>query len=69
MDGTETRSQVNRCRIFDMVWSDGPLKCPVLARRLRLRLSEVRRLVEYEWFCGEKDSVSLVRLRGPFDGG
>lgn len=67
MDGTENVSMLNRCRMFDEVFRRGPQSIAELSRRLKLRRSEVRRLSDHEWFCGEREMVSLVRLRGPYD--
>jgi hypothetical protein len=50
MDRTETKDDLDRCRLWDKIFEQGPLSVAHLYERTRIAARRIKFLLEHEWF-------------------
>ena len=61
MDGSENKTTIQRCKVFDLLFVAGALHLDDLAERLELQRRTVEKLIEHEWFTTPKQGVVNVQ--------
>lgn len=65
MDGTETEAELERCKLFDILYQQGPQRIAYLAMYSGFELAKVHKLIKHPWFDKWGGEVSIARKHGP----
>ena len=60
MTGDETKEELDRCRVWDIVVRDGPQRMHRLSNSTRISYARLKRLVTHPWF--DVDEYEFIRI-------
>lgn len=66
MDGTETKDDLDRCKIWDVLFNSDHRSVGHIAQRTKIHANRVRSLVEHPWFTRtgpDDDSLQVISIR------
>lgn len=63
MDGQESKDDVQRCEIWDLLFEAGELSCADIKDELGTKTSvaKIKSLTQHDWFTHRGDLVSVAR--------
>lgn len=60
MDGSESREDLHRCRVWDLLFEFGALHVDELSSRVKLRKDRVLNLLNHCWFVPVKGGFAEI---------